>query len=175
MRDPKKLRLYRWSGAALRALRTAGFRLVLITNQSGVARGYFPASRVRETHRRLAALLRKEGARLDAMYACPHAPDAGCDCRKPKTGLLRQAAHRFGIPLRASYVVGDKVTDVQLAHNAGCHAVMVKTGYGREQFRKLVRSRTPRPDQVTRNLESAARWIVADHASRSESRGVSRA
>ena len=161
MRNPRRLSLLSGSAEAVRTLRKAGFLVVMVTNQSGVGRGFFPKSRVAETHRRLKALLRRQGARLDAIYVCPHAPGEGCDCRKPKTKLVRQAALRFRIDLRQSFVVGDKGTDVKLAKAARCQGVLVRTGYGRRELRKLHRSGGPHPDFVARNLRSAARWILS--------------
>ena len=125
-----------WASAALRRLRDAGYALVLVTNQAGVARGYFDEAFVQEAHRHLAALLAADGAVLDGYYYCPHHPDgtvAGyrrtCRCRKP--GPDGGAGRRdLGLDVARSFVVGDKWLDVELAANAGARGILVRTGYG---------------------------------------------
>ena len=126
-----------WASAALRRLRDAGYALVLVTNQAGVARGYFDEAFVQEAHRHLAALLEADGVVLDGYYYCPHHPDgtvAGyrrrCRCRKPGPGMVEQAAADLGLDVSRSFVVGDKWLDVELAANAGARGILVRTGYG---------------------------------------------
>ena len=126
-----------WASSALRRLRDAGYALVLVTNQAGVARGYFDEAFVQEAHRHLAAMLAADGAVLDGYYYCPHHPDgtvAGyrrtCRCRKPGPGMVEQAAADLGLDVARSFVVGDKWLDVELAANAGARGILVRTGYG---------------------------------------------
>ncbi len=161
MRDPSKIRLLAGSARAIASLRAAGFKAVLVTNQSGVDRGYFPASFVTKTHARLQRLLRDGGTRLDAIYACPHLPRRNCSCRKPRLGLLRRARRRFGLRLSSCYVVGDKASDTALAKNAGCPGIHVLTGYGRQQRRMFAKRGAARPAFIARDLAAAARWIIA--------------
>jgi len=113
--------------------------VVVVTNQAGVARGYFPESRVADVHTRLSALLAERGARIDAYYHCPHHPTAGigryrvdCNCRKPKPGLLIAAAHELDINLSRSWMIGDKSCDAGAGRAAGCRTVLVRTGHGHE-------------------------------------------
>jgi D-glycero-D-manno-heptose 1,7-bisphosphate phosphatase len=123
--------------AALRLLRDAGYALVLVTNQAGVARGFFDESFVREAHRYLARLLASEGIVLDGYYYCPHHPEGvvpayarACRCRKPGPGMVEQAARDLDLAVGGSFVVGDKWLDVELATNAGARGILVRTGYG---------------------------------------------
>jgi histidinol-phosphate phosphatase family protein len=142
--------------AALKALRAAGFKVVVVTNQSGVARGYFSLTRLRAIHRELKKRLARSGAKWDALYFSPHHPDARHRWRKPGTGMVDAAKRRFGLDLKASYLVGDTTTDLQTARNAGCAAVLVRTGKGGRDGRYAAR-----PDKTCRDLSAAARWIIA--------------
>ena len=112
------------AAAAIRRLNEAGMPVVVVTNQSGVGRGYFPESLVLEVHERLISDLAREGARVDGVYYCPHVSRDGCACRKPKTGMLEQAAGDLRLVLDRSFVVGDRAGDVELAHRAGCHSAV---------------------------------------------------
>lgn len=113
---------------AVRALRAAGFGTAIVSNQSGVGRGLFSAADHARFEAHLLADFAAHGAPLDAAYHCPHRPDEGCDCRKPRPGLLERAAREHGVDLAASWVLGDKESDVGLARNAGCAAVQIGTG-----------------------------------------------
>ena len=135
--DPSQVRLLPGAAAAIARLNRAGVAVVVVTNQAGVARGYFPESRVAEVHRRLDELLAAEGARVDRYYYCPHHPKAelpqyriDCACRKPQPGMLQAAARELGLDLRRSWMVGDKLSDLETGLAAGCRVVLVRTGYG---------------------------------------------
>lgn len=122
---------------AIRQLNRAGVLVVVVTNQSGVARGYFQLDDVRFLHDHIQSELMASGARIDGFYICPHHPDFGhpprrCDCRKPAPGMLLRAAKDLDIDLNASYMVGDKLDDLEAARRAGCVPLLVETGYGRE-------------------------------------------
>ena len=128
---------FSWTSGALQRLRDAGYALVLVTNQAGVARGYFDEAFVQEAHRHLAALLAADGVVLDGYYYCPHHPEGTvpgyrrtCRCRKPGPGMVEQAASELGLDVARSFVVGDKWLDVELAANAGARGILVRTGYG---------------------------------------------
>lgn len=155
--DVKDLRVLHGVPEALKLLRRAGFRVVVATNQSGVARGYLTLARLKRLHGELKRRLARSGAKWDALYFSPHAPDSGHPWRKPGTGMLKAARKRFGLDLRASYFVGDRPSDVRCARNAGCAAIVVRTGVGR-------RYQGPRPDVFRRDLLSAARWIIGRRA-----------
>ena len=143
--------------AALKALRAAGFKVVVVTNQSGVARGYFSLAQLARIHRELKKRLARAGARWDALYFSPHAADSAHPMRKPGIGMLKAAKRRFGLDFASSYFVGDTTTDMKTARNAGCTAVLVRTGKGGRDGKH----RDARPDAVCRDLAAAARWILA--------------
>ena len=124
---------------AIRLLKEAGYLVIVVTNQSGVARGYYTEEDVHLLHRHIAALLEQSGARVDAWFYCPHHP-AGrgsyalpCSCRKPLPGMLMQAAARYDIDLESSIMIGDKLVDVEAGAAAGCRSILVRTGYGSEE------------------------------------------
>jgi D-glycero-D-manno-heptose 1,7-bisphosphate phosphatase len=161
------------SADAVRILNEAGLVTILISNQSGVARGYFPERRVGEVHGRLAALLAAEGARFDAIYYCPHHPDFGppglrgpCACRKPGTGMIERGVSEFGLDPARSYVVGDKLSDVACAKAAGATGILVLTGHGREELARGDGSGGAAPDHQAADLHDAAAWIVARERAR---------
>ena len=145
---------------AIRRLNKAGFPLVVVTNQSGAARGYFPPSLVEEVHKHLQDLLAQEGAHVDAIYTCLHTPDAGCSCRKPKPGLLFQAAKDLSLDLSRSYLVGDRYIDIQTAVNAGSQGILVLTGYGLGEYEHLGKANAAEPLHVAATLLEAAEFII---------------
>jgi D-glycero-D-manno-heptose 1,7-bisphosphate phosphatase len=161
----ERVDLYPWSIDAVRALNRAGLRVVMVTNQSGVARGFFSEAVVEEVHGYIADLLEAGGAHIDAYYYCPHHPDGkvrqyaqACDCRKPGRGLVDRAVQEFGIDPAASFVVGDRWLDVALARAVGGRGVLVRTGYGATE-----ESRPPeglRADAIADNLIGAVSWIL---------------
>jgi D-glycero-D-manno-heptose 1,7-bisphosphate phosphatase len=128
--DPDEVELLPQVGAGLRRLAQNGLGLIVVTNQSGIARGYFNEQRLGEIHRRMNQLLAAEGVRLDAIYFCPHSPEENCGCRKPKPGMVEQAAREFGFDPRQTFVIGDKPCDIDLGHAVGATTLLVRTGYG---------------------------------------------
>ncbi len=171
LRNLEDLRLIAGAGPAIKRLNDAGLLVVLVTNQSGIARGYFSESLLHEIHGRLEQMLRDEGARLDAIYYCPHHPSAGnshytreCDCRKPGTGLIDRASLDLDIDVRQSYVIGDKWSDVELGQRAGAHSILVRTGYGAEAEGNVRPSRLKDPDFIAHTLKEAADWIIGQIA-----------
>ncbi|MBX3745125.1 MAG: HAD family hydrolase [Verrucomicrobiae bacterium] len=168
--DPRQLRLLPGVPAALRRLREAGFRLILVSNQAVVARGLASEDDVRRIHDALTGMLRDSGGPpLDGLYFCPHHPEAtveayrlDCDCRKPRPGLLLRGAADHAVELTASFLVGDRLTDVAAGARAGCRTVLVETGRHAEP---LIVTRDPiapglRPDHTCSGLPSAADWIL---------------
>jgi D-glycero-D-manno-heptose 1,7-bisphosphate phosphatase len=163
---PERVVLFPYSIAAIRALNLAGFRTVMVTNQSGIARGFFDEAVVHDIHRHIAEELRAGGAYLDAYYYCPHHPDghvAGyggpCDCRKPRPGLVERATRELGVDPARSFTVGDRWLDVKLAANVGAKGILVRTGYG-----ALEETRPPSDvtaDAVVNNLVEAVGWILS--------------
>ncbi len=153
--DMRDLRPFPGVRESLQMLRNSGFAVVLVTNQSGVARGYFSEEFVRSAHARLEEML---SFKFDGIYYCPHGPDDGCDCRKPEPGMIRQAVEEIGIDLSSSYMVGDKSIDVELAARAGFPALLVLTGYGVEHQKK---QNAAKAAYVAADLNDACRWILA--------------
>jgi len=167
--DPDQLRLIPHSAEAIRLINENSLKTIIITNQAGVARGYFPEEMVSQVHQKMEKLLSARGAHLDDIYYCPHHPEGivesyrkGCDCRKPASGLLKQASKEHGIDLTSSYMVGDKVTDMHLAHGVGARAILVLTGYGRDELEKIKKNSLKNPEYVACNLLDAAKWIIKD-------------
>ena len=167
LKKPEQVQLTPGAGGAVARLNAAGLPVVVVTNQSGVARGYFPAGRVAEVHQRLDQLLAEEGARVDRYYFCPHHPEGTvpafrveCDCRKPRPGLVLRAACDLGIDLGASYLVGDKLSDLEAGAAAGCRTLLVRTGHGRSVRGPLPAERL-RLLAVTVDLPEAAAMVLA--------------
>lgn len=162
-----RLRLLPRSAEAIRLANEAGFQTVVLTNQAGVARGYFREALVDQVHDRLRELLAAGGARLDGVYFCPHHPTVGpdayrkaCVCRKPKPGMLFRARDEMGIDLSRSYMIGDSVRDIEAAQNGGAIPVLVLTGYGRGEWEHQPERWSVRPDHVAEDLLDAVRWIL---------------
>jgi len=130
--DPEQVALIPGAAEAVRRAREAGWLVVTLTNQSGVGRGYFTLEDVERVNRRIEQLLAREGAGLDGIFVCPHAPEEDCPCRKPRPGLVEEAARQLPVDLARSWMVGDKAADVELARNAGLRGALVLTGYGAE-------------------------------------------
>ena len=149
-----------WTGPAIRKINESGIKAILVTNQSGVERGYFPESQVHEVHDILRIELARHNAKLDAIYYCPHHPETGCDCRKPRPGMLLRAQQELGIDLSQSYMIGDKYLDVDLAYAAGTRSVLVMTGYGREEYEKH-KHLPQQPHFVAQNLLEAIESIMS--------------
>ncbi len=156
--NPGEVRLLEGAAKAIKRLNHASIKVVVVSNQSGVGRGYFTHSDLSAVNKRLIELLKEDGARVDGIYCCPHRPDDNCGCRKPSTGLTSKAALEHSIDLTRSYVVGDKATDVELARNAGAKAVLVLTGDGERERPGLARP----ADFVAKDLSEAVRWIMED-------------
>ena len=144
---------------SLRKLAKTDFVIVVITNQSPINRGIITQSTVETIHRRMIDAIEEKGGRIDAVFYCPHRPDEDCDCRKPRPGLLRQAAASLDLDLSRSFVVGDAVSDMEAAVNAGAQPLMVRTGRGKAQLAKM-------PPQlldqcyIADNLAAAITWIM---------------
>ncbi len=131
--DPAAVRLLPGTAGALIALEQAGYLRIVVTNQSGIGRGLYPASAFDATQREMERQLAAAGASIDATYCCPHAPDAGCLCRKPGTALHREAIAVHDVDIARSWCVGDQLRDLEPAIELGCQALLVRTGQGAGQ------------------------------------------
>jgi D-glycero-D-manno-heptose 1,7-bisphosphate phosphatase len=157
-----RLMLLPGAAAGIARLNRAGVKVLVVTNQSGVARGYFPATLVEQVHARLQDLLAAGGARLDGIYVCLHGPQEGCSCRKPRPGLLTQAAAEHGLDLGRCYLVGDRYNDLLTAAAVGAAGILVLTGYGRGELELYGDTWEVTPRWVAADLEEAACFILGD-------------
>ena len=173
--DPRDLELLPGVAEALRRFSAAGYAIVVVSNQSAVGRGLVPLSSVYQAMARLRVLLRADRVELDAIYFCPHRPEENCPCRKPRIGLLERAAQDLQLALSRSVTIGDKLLDVAAGHDAGARGVLVRSGYGADEERRLGApasglgerptdpveiGRLERPDAVCDDLPQAAAWIL---------------
>lgn len=154
--SPAELELIPGAAAGLKDLQRQGFVLVVLTNQSGVARRYFTLDAVAAVHARLAEMLAAEGVTLDAVYLCPHGPADSCDCRKPKPGMALKAAADLGLDLGRSVMIGDKGVDLGLGRAIGARTILVRTGHGLAEEPTAARH----ADFVADDLAAAARWVA---------------
>lgn len=165
LKEVKDLKLYSNTAQSIKKLNQKNIPAIMLSNQSGVARGYFSEDDVRFINSSMNDMLEQEGAHLDGFYYCPHhikgiveeyAKD--CDCRKPRTGMLKQALRDFAqIDPKQSYVVGDKACDVELGQNAGAKGILVRTGHGNE-----FNPDSCTPDYIAQDIADAIDWILAD-------------
>jgi D-glycero-D-manno-heptose 1,7-bisphosphate phosphatase len=154
--DVERVVLIPSAPAALKRLQQAGYKLFVVTNQSGVGRGYFTREAVEAIHAHLDEHFGKTGVRFDRYYVCPHHPEDNCDCRKPKPKFLLDAAREYGLDLTRSFMVGDRPSDIQAGVTAGTKAILVLTGAGRETLAK----QEVNPDFVAEDIGGAATWIL---------------
>ncbi len=133
------------------------FKLIIITNQSGIGRGFYTQNQFLEFMDAVKDLLSKKGIRLDRVYHCPHLPWDNCRCRKPATSLLKQAAREFNLDLKRCFVVGDQTSDIKMGQDGGCYSILVQTGSGGEDRKYPIR-----PEYVARDLYDAIRHIVEE-------------
>lgn len=171
---------------AIRDLTENGYRIVVITNQAGIGRGLFSEDNLKDIHSRMVAKITDAGGKIDAIYYCPHHPEAGCECRKPKPGMLIRAAHEHNIELPNAYLVGDSTTDIEAGQRVGATTFLVLTGHGKKSYQHyikatpsqrsdtddirsrnrrtadegLARSSKYRPEKIFTNLYAATRWLI---------------
>lgn len=164
---PSRFRVFPYAASAIKLLNDQGWLAVIITNQAGVARGYFSESMIEIVHDDLRRELRDQGARVDAIYYCAHHPTVGeppyrqdCECRKPKPGLVHRAAKDLDIALEQSWMIGDRYGDIELARNAGLHSALVLSGYGRGEWENQRSLWKHQPDLVSENLLEAVESII---------------
>jgi D-glycero-D-manno-heptose 1,7-bisphosphate phosphatase len=162
-----RIRLLPRSAEAIRKLNEAGLPTAIVTNQAGVARGYFPEELIHRVHERVRRMLGEQGARVDEIYYCPHHPEVGgagyrkdCACRKPKPGLLLKARDDLGIDLASSYMIGDSFRDIEAGRAVGSTTVLVLTGYGKGELEYRAAARGTRPDHIAPDLLDAVAWIL---------------
>jgi D-glycero-D-manno-heptose 1,7-bisphosphate phosphatase len=155
-----RFRMFPFAARAIRSLNETRLPVIVITNQSGVGRGYFPESLLHTVHKLMKQQLAAESAHVDAIYYCPHTSGDDCDCRKPKPGLLNRAAREHRLDLGRSFVVGDRHGDIELARQAGSQGILVRTGYGEGELAWHADRWPAQPDFVAADLSEAADWIL---------------
>ncbi len=165
---PSRYDIMPGSAEAIRKINQSDFLAVLVTNQAGVARGYFKEELIMKVHAKLKKLLSEKNAFLDAIYYCPHHPEVGespyrknCDCRKPKPGLLQKAEKDLHIDLSRSYIIGDSIKDIETGFRVGMPGVLVLTGYGKGEYEYHSSKWSVRPIHIADNLTAAVNWILS--------------
>jgi len=156
--NPDDIILFENAAEAVKRLNGRGIKVIVVTNQSGVGRGYFSGEALDGVNKKVLELLGLAGARVDGIYYCPHTPQDGCDCRKPGTALIARAIAEHGISARNTYVIGDKGSDIELARNISAKGILVLTGKGRDEMQKL----SFHPDFVAKDIMDAVLWITED-------------
>ncbi|MBW1708664.1 MAG: HAD-IIIA family hydrolase [Deltaproteobacteria bacterium] len=164
-----RFRLLPGVGSAIARLNQAGLAVVVASNQSGVARGYFPKDLVDAVNKKMKDLLARDGAKLDGIYYCPHHPQAevheyrkDCECRKPRPGLIEKATARLKLDLARSFSIGDRLADIKTGQAAGTRNILVLSGYGRGELEYLLPNSEVRPDFVAEDLSGAVDWILKE-------------
>ena len=155
------------AASAIKLLNDNDVPVIVVSNQSGLARGYFPEELLDEVNDKMDKLLAEQGAKINGLYFCPHHPEAKeekyrqtCDCRKPKIGMLVQAADELNLDLARSFMVGDRWSDIKCAHKAGCTPILVLTGYGRGDSQYIGPDQEIQPEYVAENLLDAVKCIM---------------
>ena len=163
-----QLKLIPKSAEAIRILNKNQFKVVVVSNQSGVARGYYQEKDVEIYNSAMKKELEEGGAHIDAIYYCPHYPEADveayrivCDCRKPEPGMLKRAENDLNLDLKRSFLVGDKIIDIEAGYRAGCKTVLVLTGHGNDEVRKNEKMNI-KPDYISKDLYGASQIIKRD-------------
>lgn len=164
---PDNFIIYPFAAQAIRMLNKANYLAVIVTNQSGIGRGFYMEDMMNTLHQKMYDQFEKQGAKIDGLYYCPHDPNSKdekyrvvCDCRKPKSGLLKQALKDLPIDVNQTYFIGDKMSDMQAGWDIGSKGIMVKTGYGRGDIENKSVSWNRKPDIYAENLLEAVKIIL---------------
>ena len=162
----EKFSIYTFSSKAIKKLNDLGIKVIVVTNQAGIAKGLYTEETLHSIHEKMREILKKEGARIDAVYYCPHHPEGkivsyrlDCDCRKPKNGLLLKASRELNLNLKDCFIVGDKIRDIKAGSSLGIKSILVLTGYGKEDLETINSNDSEKPDFVTENLLEASEII----------------
>jgi D,D-heptose 1,7-bisphosphate phosphatase len=158
--DPDKFKMYPGVGNGIKKLKESGFKIIVITNQSGIARGYFTEKDLAEIHAKMKRELKKYEVELDGIYYCPHHPDDNCNCRKPKTGLLDKAIKDHDIVVEKSYMIGDKIHDIEAGKKIGTKGILIPLRDGKDETILEVHQWCCHPDYVACDFEDAVGWVL---------------
>jgi D-glycero-D-manno-heptose 1,7-bisphosphate phosphatase len=169
-----QLELIPKSAEAIRLLNINGFKVIVVSNQAGVARGYYQEKDIQIYNNEMKRQLEEKGAYIDAIYYCPHYPKAtikeyriNCDCRKPKPGMLKQAEKDLNLNLKLSFLVGDKISDIEAGYRAGCKTILVLTGQGNVELKKISEMDT-KPTYISKDLFAAIQIIKRNDKSKED-------
>jgi len=154
--------IFPYAAAAIRRLNQANLPVIVVTNQSGVARNFFPESLIEKVHGKMKTELAAAGARVDAIYYCPHIRDNNCTCRKPIPGMLEQAAREHALDLANSVLVSDRYDDISMGQSVGCHSILVLSGYGRGEYEYHRHTWPRQPEHVVEHLTAAVDLILGE-------------
>lgn len=158
IKTPDEMEFLPGSIEAIKILRELGYKIIVISNQSGIGRGILTEEMVTKVNESFLERLKKENAEIDALYFCPHRPEDNCDCRKPRTGLIQKAVEEHKLDLKDAVVIGDKLSDVELGRNLGAKTVLVLTGYGKKEAEKANVTQR-KPDFIADDLYEAVNWL----------------
>ena len=166
LNDPAKLEVFPYSAQAIKMLNDAGFKVIVVSNQAGIARGHLTENILQAIDKKVHKTILNSGGVIDAIYYCPHHPEHGvhpfkkaCENRKPNPGMLLRGKKEFDLDMSKSYLIGDKLSDIEAGNNAGVKPILVKTGYGAENAKKPELAKL-NPAHVAENLLKAAEWII---------------
>ena len=155
--DPKLVELLPYVIEGLKMLKNLGFILIIVTNQSGIKRGYFDEDTLQRIHHKILHLLKEKGIEIDAIYYCPCLPDEGCECRKPNPGMIVQATEEFNIDLKKSYIIGDSWMDIGAGKSVGCTSILL---FGREKDLSKLKKMNIAPDYIAKDFMDAVNYII---------------
>ena len=158
--DPDKFEMYPGVGNGMKKLKDNGFKIIVITNQSGIARGYFTKKQLSEIHERMKKEFHQFNVELDGIYYCPHHPDDGCNCRKPKTGLFDKAIKDHDIIVEKSYMIGDKIQDIEAGIKIGTKSILIPVLDGKDGTIYEEHQLDYHPDYVACDFEDAVGWVL---------------
>ena len=156
--DPRGIEFFPGAFEAIRILRKLGYKIVVVSNQSGIGRGILTEKMVKEVNERFLRMLKENDALVDGLYFCPHHPDDNCACRKPETGMIKKAVAELALDLKDAVVIGDHLVDVKLGKNIGAKTILVLTGHGKKELEEI-KDPGVEPDFVADDLLEAANWV----------------
>lgn len=168
--SPNLFKMYPGVAEGVKLLKDKGFKIVIITNQSGIARGLFTKETLEEIHDKMKNEFKEKGASFDAIYYCPHHPDEKCNCRKPRTGLLEKAIRDFDVDLKKSYIIGDRMLDIEAGKKIGVKTVLVPEKI--EMVKREMEKSDIVPDHISNDFSLGVKWILENEKSNTLSRGI---
>lgn len=153
---------------AIRDLTNAGFEILIATNQAGIGREIFTREQLHKVHTNMISALRKTGGIIKQIYFCPHHPKSGCDCRKPKPGMLRKATQEYDLEPSITHFIGDSISDIEAGRNADMSPILVLTGHGLDSYKHLINTQSKyrryQPDKIFTNLFTASQWLIQEYS-----------